>query len=75
MGGISWKDWYSVAGCESAFLAFNKNPKIVYGGCYRVLSKDGRETGVSKQIKEYPELSLGNVPKNLNIGSIGMHQF
>ncbi|MAW09233.1 MAG: glycosyl hydrolase, partial [Flavobacteriaceae bacterium TMED200] len=22
-GGISWKDWYSVAGCESAFLAFD----------------------------------------------------
>ena len=21
--GISWKDWYSVAGCESAFLAFD----------------------------------------------------
>ena len=21
-GGIDWKDWYSVAGCESAFLAF-----------------------------------------------------
>ena len=64
--GISWKDWYSVAGCESAFLAFNdENPKIVYGGCYQgIIERWDRETGVSKQIKEYPELSLGNVPKN-----------
>ena len=64
--GISWKDWYSVAGCESAFLAFNDdNPKIVYGGCYQgIIERWDRETGVSKQIKEYPELSLGNVPKD-----------
>ena len=64
--GISWKDWYSVAGCESAFLAFdNENPKIVYGGCYQgIIERWNRETGVSKQIKEYPELSLGNVPKD-----------
>ena len=64
--GISWKDWYSVAGCESAFLAFdNRDPKIVYGGCYQgIIERWDRETGVSKQIKEYPELSLGNLPKN-----------
>ena len=63
--GISWKDWYSVAGCESAFLAFdNDNPKTVYGGCYQgIIERWNRETGVSKQIKEYPELSLGNMPK------------
>jgi len=30
-GGIDWKDWYSVAGCESAFLAFDPdNPEVVY---------------------------------------------
>ena len=65
-GGISWKDWYSVAGCESAFLAFDdKDPKTVYGGCYQgIIERWNRETGVSKQIKEYPELSLGNVPKD-----------
>ena len=29
-GGIDWKDWYSVAGCESAFLAFeSKNPQLI----------------------------------------------
>ena len=31
--GIDWKDWYSVSGCESAFLAFDpKNPEHIYGG-------------------------------------------
>ena len=34
--GIDWKDWYSVSGCESAFLAFDpKNPTEVFGGCYQ----------------------------------------
>ena len=34
--GIGWKDWYSVAGCESAYLAFDpNNPEVVYGGCYQ----------------------------------------
>ena len=44
--GISWKDWYSVAGCESAFLAFNDdNPKIVFGGCYQgIIERWDRET-------------------------------
>ena len=32
--GIDWKDWYSVSGCESAFLAFDpKNPEHIYRHC------------------------------------------
>ena len=62
--GIDWKDWYSVAGCESAFLAFDpKNPEQVYGGCYQgIIERWQRKTSVSKGIKEYPELALGNTP-------------
>ncbi|MGA0273164.1 MAG: VPS10 domain-containing protein [Flavobacteriaceae bacterium] len=62
--GIDWKDWYSVSGCESAFLAFNpKNPLIVYGGCYQgIIERWDRSTQTTKEIKEYPELSLGNTP-------------
>lgn len=64
--GIGWKDWYSVAGCESAFLAFDpENPALVFGGCYQgIIERWHRATKSGKQIKEYPELSLGNVPKD-----------
>tara|TARA_X000001036_G_scaffold347809_1_gene328062 strand:+ start:1681 stop:4785 length:3105 start_codon:yes stop_codon:yes gene_type:complete len=64
--GITWKDWYSVAGCESAYLAFDPNdPETVFGGCYQgIIDRWSRSTATSKPIKEYPELSLGNVPKD-----------
>lgn len=64
--GIDWKDWYSVAGCESAFLAFDPiSPTTVFGGCYQgILDRWDRKTGQSKSIKEYPELALGNAPKD-----------
>lgn len=64
--GIDWKDWYSVAGCESAFLAFDpNNPSLVFGGCYQgIIERWNRKTETSKSIKEYPELSLGNAPKD-----------
>lgn len=63
---INWKDWYSVAGCESAFLAFDpNNPTLVYGGCYQgIIERWQRTTGNSKAIKAYPELALGNVPRD-----------
>ena len=63
---IGWKDWYSVAGCESAFLAFDPlNPGLIYGGCYQgILQRWDRKTGNAKSIKEYPELALGNTPKD-----------
>ena len=62
--GIDWKDWYSVAGCESAYLAFDPdNPDLVYGGCYQgIIEKWVAATRDAKEIKEYPELSLGNPP-------------
>jgi photosystem II stability/assembly factor-like uncharacterized protein len=64
--GIDWKDWYSVAGCESAYLAFDPdNPEIVYGGCYQgIIEKWVRTSREGKPIKEYPELALGNAPES-----------
>ena len=39
-GGIDWKDWYSVAGGESAFIAFNPDaPELVL---WWLLSRDHR---------------------------------
>jgi len=64
--GIGWKDWFSVAGCESAYLAFHpEQPDIIYGGCYQgIIEKWVKASRESKPIKEYPELALGNAPEN-----------
>ena len=64
--GIDWKDWYTVAGCESAYLAFDPdNPIVVYGGCYQgIIEKWIKASREGKPIKEYPELGLGKVPKD-----------
>jgi len=64
--GIGWKDWYSVAGCESAFLAFDPdNPEVVFGGCYQgIIEKWVRASREGKSIKEYPELGLSIAPKD-----------
>ena len=64
--GIDWKDWYSVAGGESAFIAFDpNNPETIYGGTYQgnisTWTKTSRE---QKYIKQYPELGLGIAPKD-----------
>ncbi|MEH6746141.1 MAG: glycosyl hydrolase [Maribacter arcticus] len=65
-GGIDWKDWYSVAGGESAFLAFDPdNPQLIYGGTYQGnIDKWDANTKESKPIKEYPELGLSISPEN-----------
>ncbi len=64
--GIGWKDWHSVAGCESAYLAFDPdNPELIYGGCYQgIIEKYMSSSNEGKSIKEYPELNLGNAPKD-----------
>ena len=65
-GGIDWKDWYAVAGGESAFLAFDPdNPETVYGGTYQGnISKWSKKSKEHKSIKEYPELGLSIAPKD-----------
>ncbi len=63
-GGIGWKDWYSVAGCESAYLAFDPdNPEVIYGGCYQgIIEQWIKASNEGKAIKEYPEVALGTAP-------------
>jgi photosystem II stability/assembly factor-like uncharacterized protein len=64
--GIDWKDWYSVAGGESAFIAFDPDqPEVVYGGTYQGnISKWTKSSKEQKSIKEYPELGLSIAPKD-----------
>lgn len=64
--GVDWKDWYSVAGCESAYLAFDPDdPEVIFGGCYQgIIEKWVKATQEGKPIKQYPELSLGNAPED-----------
>ena len=64
--GIGWKDWYSVAGGESAFIALDPdNPEIVYGGTYQgSISKWTKTSNEQKSIKQYPELGLSIAPKD-----------
>ncbi|MEM8999530.1 MAG: glycosyl hydrolase [Bacteroidota bacterium] len=64
--GIDWKDWYTVAGCESAYLAFDPNdPSTIFGGCYQgIIEKWVAASREGKAIKAYPELGLGKVPEN-----------
>lgn len=64
--GIDWKDWRSVAGCESAYLAFDPdNPDVVFGTCIQgVIDLWDKETNYVKEIRPYPELGLGIIPKD-----------
>ena len=64
--GIGWKDWHSVAGGESAFIAFDpNNPETIYGGTYQGnISKWTKSSRAQKSIKEYPELGLSIAPKD-----------
>ena len=64
--GIDWSDWYSAAGCESAYLAFDPdNPVEVYGGCYQgLIEKLNVVTRKSRSIMAFEYLGLGSVPKD-----------
>ncbi len=66
-GGLGWKDWYPVSGCESAFLAFDpKDPKLVYGGCYQGnISVFDHATRESRDIIAYPTAVLGWNPSEM----------
>lgn len=58
--GIDASDWFPVAGCESAHLAFDKdNPRYIYGGCYQgMIEEFDRQTRLSRNIMAWPALSL-----------------
>ncbi|MFK7931904.1 MAG: WD40/YVTN/BNR-like repeat-containing protein [Saprospiraceae bacterium] len=66
--GIDWKDWYPVAGGESAFLAFDDpyNPQQIYGGSYQGnISVYDAKTQTTKDIMSYPVAGLGSLPSEM----------
>lgn len=65
--GISEKDWYEVAGGESAFIAFDpSDPQLVYGGSYQGnISVFDHKTGESKDVMAYPTVGLATLPRDM----------
>lgn len=59
-GGIGWKDWYAVGGCESAFTGFDRdNPRYVYAGCYMgQISEWDARTRYTRNVMAYPQLPI-----------------
>ena len=55
-GGVTWKDWYPVGGCESARPAFDPDdPRFVYAGCYMgIISEFDHRTGATRDVAAYP---------------------
>lgn len=64
---INWKDWYAVAGGESAFIAFDpEDPRYVYGGSYQGnISVFDHQSGMTKDIMAYPIVGLGWTPSEM----------
>jgi len=65
--GIGQKDWFPVAGGESAFLAFDANdPKTVFGGSYQGnISVYDQKTNTNKDIMAHPIAGLGWLPSEM----------
>lgn len=65
--GIDITDWHSVGGCESGWIAPKPtNPDIVYAGCYGgSITRYDHKTGQSRQIMAWPQLAIGQAPKDL----------
>ena len=59
--------WKSVGGCESGHIAIDpRDPDIVYAGCYGgSISRTNLRSGESRAILVYPQLQLGQAPRDL----------
>ncbi len=70
-GRVAWNrmppDWYSVGGCESGHIAIDpRNTDVVYAGCYGGnISRVDVGKGEFRQILAYPQLQLGQAPRDL----------
>lgn len=55
-GGVTWKDWYSISGCETARPAFDPDdPRFVYAGCYMgIIGEYDHQTSSSRDVAAYP---------------------
>ncbi len=71
-GRVAWNrmppNWYSVGGCESGHIAIDpRDPDIVYAGCYGgSISRVNLKTGEGREIIAYPQLQLGQAPRDLD---------
>ena len=56
-----------VGGCESGHIAVDpRDPDIIYAGCYGgAISRTNLRTGRSRDILVYPQLQLGQAPRDL----------
>ena len=64
---ITETDWHPVGGCESGWIAPKpKNPDVVFAGCYGgSITRYDHRTGQSRQIMAWPQLAIGQAPKDL----------
>ena len=65
--GLTERDWFDGAGCESAYMAFDpNNPVLLYGGCYQgnIDVLDTR-TNERKDIMKYPSTNLSYKAKDM----------
>ncbi len=65
--GISNRDWFDVAGGESAFIAFDPDrPRHIFGTSYQGnIDVMDTETGMVKDIMHYPTVGLAELPKEM----------
>ncbi len=59
--GIGWKDWYSVGGCESGYIAPRPDdPNIVFAGCYGgTMTRYDHRTKQTINISVWPDNPMG----------------
>ncbi len=65
--GVGWKDWYPVAGGESAYLSFDpQDPQVVYGTQIQgLITRYDVPQERNKPIQVYPEMALGMIPRDM----------
>lgn len=65
--GITAQDWYTTAGGESAFVAFDPDdPRLIFGNDIQgFMSVYDRTNGLIKPIMAYPAINLGTLPRDM----------
>ena len=67
-GGVSPKGgWMPIGGCETGPISFDPDdPTVIYSGCYGgTIERWDKTTGQERNVMVYPQLQLGQAPKNL----------
>ena len=68
-GSIGERDWFPVAGCESAYSAIDpKDPNITFGGCYMgQLTRHDKKTNTRRDVSvwlgNYDGIAVKDVPQ------------